>query len=63
MLGLDGEGLPGNDRKRWRKALRERKGTGLSGRASMSIDIAKGGESVGGSSGRQSSEKAIGDAP
>ena len=62
VLGLDGEGLPGNDRKRWRKALRERKGTGLSGRASMNIDRPKGWESYGGLSGRQSSEKAMGDA-
>lgn len=38
VLGLDGEGLPGNDKKRWVKALRQRKGTGLSSRTSESVD-------------------------
>ena len=41
VLGLDGEGLPGKDIKRWRKALRERKGTGFSsaGRRSTSLSM------------------------
>jgi hypothetical protein len=30
VLGLDGVGVPGKDKKRWVRALRERKGTGLS---------------------------------
>jgi hypothetical protein len=30
VLGLDGEGTPGRDAKRWREALTKRKGTGLS---------------------------------
>jgi len=51
VLGLDGEGVPGNDRKRWMRAMKERKGTGLSTRTSTSTDP------KGGSSGRQSSEK------
>jgi len=50
VLGLDGEGVPGNDRKRWMRALKERKGTGLSTRTSGSMD--------GKNSGRESSEKA-----
>lgn len=29
VLGLDGAGVPGSDSKRWSKALRARKGTGL----------------------------------
>lgn len=54
VLGLDGEGVPGNDKKRWTKALRERKGTGLSTRTSGSEDGKNGG-----SSGRGSSEKGM----
>jgi len=38
VLGLDGEGIPGKDRKRWVKALKERKGTGLSTRSSGSVE-------------------------
>ncbi|EPE34659.1 hypothetical protein GLAREA_10353 [Glarea lozoyensis ATCC 20868] len=34
VLGLDGEGTPGRDRKRWEGAVRTRKGTGLSGSGS-----------------------------
>jgi hypothetical protein len=48
VLGLDGAGNPGKDRKRWTKALGERKGTGLSGRTSSSTTR------NGGSSGRES---------
>lgn len=63
VLGLDGEGVPGNDRKRWMKALRERKGTGLSTRTSGSENGRIKGASLegsnGGSSGRQSSEKGM----
>jgi hypothetical protein len=44
VLGLDGEGVPGNDPKRWHQALRERKGTGLSSHSS---------------NGRQSGEKLV----
>ncbi|KAH7399793.1 AhpC/TSA antioxidant enzyme-domain-containing protein [Cadophora sp. MPI-SDFR-AT-0126] len=33
VLGLDGEGVLGKNKKRWTKALLERKGTGLSGRS------------------------------
>ncbi|RDL38929.1 Uncharacterized protein BP5553_03269 [Venustampulla echinocandica] len=36
VLGLDGAGLPGGDSKRWGKALRARKGTGLSSQSSLS---------------------------
>jgi hypothetical protein len=56
VLGLDGEGTPGINKKRWQKALSQRKGTGLSTRSNASIDEA----TKGGSSGRASSEKAIG---
>jgi len=38
VLGLDGGGVPGKDKKRWVKALRERKGTGLSTRTSGSVE-------------------------
>jgi len=38
VLGLDGEGVPGKDKKRWVKALRARKGTGLSTRTSGSAE-------------------------
>jgi hypothetical protein len=30
VLGLDGVGVPGKDKKRWSKALMQRKGTGIS---------------------------------
>ncbi|PVH70590.1 hypothetical protein DL98DRAFT_597695 [Cadophora sp. DSE1049] len=33
VLGLDGEGVSCKNKKRWTKALVERKGTGLSGRS------------------------------
>ena len=36
VLGLDGQGEPIKDQKRWSKALRERKGTGLSMASQMS---------------------------
>jgi AhpC/TSA antioxidant enzyme len=36
VLGLDGAGIPGKDRRRWSRALEIRKGTGLSGRTSVS---------------------------
>ncbi|KAI0002761.1 AhpC/TSA antioxidant enzyme-domain-containing protein [Xylariaceae sp. FL0662B] len=36
VLGLDGNGTPIKDQKRWSKALRERKGTGLSMASQMS---------------------------
>ncbi|KAG9242903.1 AhpC/TSA antioxidant enzyme-domain-containing protein [Calycina marina] len=49
VLGLDGEGESGGDSKRWMKALRQRKGTGLSARSSGSVE--------GGRSARASSEK------
>ena len=56
VLGLDGEGTPGRDKKRWTKALRERKGTGLStaSRSSASFDVKEG------TSSRASSEKMMG---
>jgi hypothetical protein len=47
VLGLDGEGLPGNDKKRWTQAVRARKGTGLSTQSTHS------------SSGRPSTEKVM----
>ncbi|TVY83031.1 Thioredoxin-like protein AAED1 [Lachnellula suecica] len=50
VLGFDGEGIPGQNRKRWTRALGERKGTGLTDRSSMSVTR------NGGASGRQSSE-------
>ena len=55
VLGLDGVGEAGGNRKRWIKALGERKGTGLSVRSSASF-----GKEKGGSSGRPSSEKLMG---
>lgn len=48
VLGLDGAGNAGKDRKRWTRALAERKGTGFSARTSSSLTRS------GGSSGRQS---------
>lgn len=30
VLGLDGEGVPGGNKKRWSRAVLERKGTGIS---------------------------------
>jgi hypothetical protein len=48
VLGLDGAGVAGKDRKRWTKALHQRKGTGFSTRTSSSLTR------NGGSSGRQS---------
>jgi hypothetical protein len=53
VLGLDGVGVPGKDKKRWSKALGARKGTGLS----MNIKIAELSERIG----RQSNEKLIDD--
>lgn len=53
VLGLDGVGVPGKHKKRWSKALKERKGTGLSTASH------NGRPSEGGDSGRQSSEKLI----
>jgi len=53
VLGLDGEGVAGGNKKRWIKALGERKGTGLSMRSSGSLE-------KGQSSGRASSEKMMG---
>ncbi len=47
VLGLDGTGPAGKDRKRWTRALHERKGTGLSTRSSTSVTRNEG-------SGRQS---------
>lgn len=44
VLGLDGEGVPGSDRKRWMKALQQRKGTGLSGRTSISVESGSDGD-------------------
>ncbi|KAF2972505.1 hypothetical protein GQX73_g1061 [Xylaria multiplex] len=44
ILGLDGDGEPARDLKRWRKALAARKGTGLSMASQMvrrSVDTAK----------------------
>lgn len=38
VLGLDGVGAPGGNKRRWTKALEERKGTGLSDRRSASVD-------------------------
>jgi hypothetical protein len=51
VLGLDGDGVPGQNRKRWTRALGARKGTGLSTRSSVSMTR------NGSGSGRQSSEK------
>ncbi|KAG4431496.1 hypothetical protein IFR05_013026 [Cadophora sp. M221] len=42
VLGLDGEGVPGKSKKRWTKALVERKGTGLSGRSVDGVANANG---------------------
>lgn len=42
VLGLDGEGVPGKSKKRWTKALVERKGTGLSGRSVDGAVVANG---------------------
>ena len=53
VLGLDGEGQAGRNKKRWTKALMQRKGTGLSVRSSGSMEKA-------GGSGRASSEKMLG---
>ena len=50
MLGLDGHGVPGANKRRWTRALGERKGTGLTARSSVSMSR------NGGGSGRQSSE-------
>lgn len=36
VLGLDGDGMPVKDEKRWSKALKQRKGTGLSMASQMS---------------------------
>lgn len=38
VLGLDGEGIPGKSKKRWSRAILERKGTGLNGRQSVSLN-------------------------
>jgi len=40
VLGLDGEGVAGRNKKRWIKALGQRKGTGLSVRSSRSLEKA-----------------------
>jgi hypothetical protein len=42
VLGLDGMGIPGKHWKRWSKAVEKRKGTGLSGRGSMSMSMKEG---------------------
>jgi len=61
VLGLDGEGEPGMHRGRWQKALRERKGTGLSSRSARSTSRSvEDGAVAGSGSGRASSEKMIG---
>lgn len=43
VLGLDGGGDgvpgPGSDHKRWKRALKQRKGTGLSARTSSSVEV------------------------
>lgn len=38
VLGLEGTGISGKNKRRWSKALGTRKGTGLSGRTSLSIE-------------------------
>lgn len=38
VLGMDGEGVPGNDKKRWSKALIQRKGTGLGSKTSGIVE-------------------------
>jgi hypothetical protein len=50
VLGLDGHGVPGVNKRRWTKALGERKGTGLTTGSSVSMSR------NGGGSGRQSTE-------
>ncbi|TVY52511.1 Thioredoxin-like protein AAED1 [Lachnellula cervina] len=58
VLGLDGYGVPGRNKRRWTRALGKRKGTGLtegssaSASASMSMSMSRNGEG----SARQSSE-------
>ncbi|KAH6840743.1 AhpC/TSA antioxidant enzyme-domain-containing protein [Chaetomium sp. MPI-CAGE-AT-0009] len=48
VLGLDGDGRPVGDRERWERAVRERKGTGVSlaGRVSMSREVSEEGTVV-----------------
>ncbi|KAI0505956.1 AhpC/TSA antioxidant enzyme-domain-containing protein [Xylaria bambusicola] len=41
VLGLDGNGQPTRDAKRWKKALSARKGTGLTMAGRMSVDTTK----------------------
>jgi len=59
VLGLDEEDKPGKNPKRWKKAIVERKGTGLSlgSRSSMGFSRKLASLDDGGSSGRQSSDK------
>lgn len=38
VLGFEDVGVSGRNKKRWTKALESRKGTGLSGRSSMTLD-------------------------
>ncbi|KAK3377909.1 AhpC/TSA antioxidant enzyme-domain-containing protein [Podospora didyma] len=47
VLGLDGQGMPVKDKKRWSKALEQRKGTGLSMASQMSAMKAEAGEGQG----------------
>lgn len=54
VLGLEGEGKPGNDSKRWSQALTARKGTGLS---TASTFRSNGGPSSGGPSEETLAEK------
>jgi len=42
VLGLDGEGVPGKSKKRWTRALAQRKGTGLSSRSVDAVGSANG---------------------
>lgn len=39
VLGLDGAGISGRNKKRWRKALETRKGTTLSGKQCLSLEV------------------------
>ncbi|TVY93226.1 Thioredoxin-like protein [Lachnellula willkommii] len=51
VLGLDGYGVPGRNKRRWTRALGKRKGTGLTERSSASMSMSRNGGSA-----RQSSE-------
>jgi hypothetical protein len=57
VLGLDGEGTPGHDAKRWHEALTKRKGTGFSSFSARSkLQDHENGSASGHSSARESSE-------